>query len=98
MAAGNTYAGGYGSVVEVNTATGGSVIAVSNSQGSTLTLAASDSALSNAAYHVGIGSGVVGRNFTAKAGSISPTERDDQRERYFGAILGFLHGLYAVQA
>jgi hypothetical protein len=67
LPAGNTFAGGYGSVSVYNTGTGGSVIAVSNSQGSTLTLAANDTGLANAAYHVGLGAGVTGRNFTSPA-------------------------------
>ena len=50
-----------------NTGTGGTVVAVSNSQGSTLTLAANDTGLANAAYRVGVGGGVAGRNFTTPA-------------------------------
>ena len=65
---GNAYSGGYGSILELNGASGGgSVVAVGTSQGMTTTLASNDSGLANAAYHVGAGAGVTGRNFTSKA-------------------------------
>jgi hypothetical protein len=64
---GNTYTGGYGSIVEVNTGTTGSLISVGTSQNVTSILTSSDAGLSNAAYHIGSTAGITGRNFTAKA-------------------------------
>ncbi len=67
LPAANVYSGGYGSLVEINGTSGGSLVSLGTNQGLSIVLASSDSGLANAAYHVGMAGGIVGRNFTSKA-------------------------------
>jgi hypothetical protein len=64
---GNTYSGGYGSIVEINNGSTGTLVSVGTSATITSLLSATDAALANASYHIGSMAGITGRNFTAKA-------------------------------
>jgi hypothetical protein len=67
LALANNYTGGYGSIVEVNNGTTGTLISVGTSQSITSILGSTDAGLANATYHIGSSGGITGRNFTAKA-------------------------------